>query len=886
VTTSEHDDFGQLTLDRSPTRGDLRYEYDGRSAMTKRQRSSYNSTANSEATTYSRDGLARETQRSYGSSAWNFKYDGIGQPSGSCPNVSASNQLGHLSSYGANALTLKVLCYHPNGQLYAAFQNYTTTWDNNTNTEGTTMIYDLNGNVQEKIVFDRPATRAYARSIQYVYDSSLMDRVSYVEHKLTSSTSWTLITSNTSLPQYFAMGGIKQITYANGITESNTRDLAGRLATRKTSDGTTNFTYLQLAYDANGNITTYDDSAGLRHLKTYAQTDHLNRLRCLSRNSISSCTNTGSAPWENSYNESFSYDASGNRTDRRYGQFTTADEDTYTYVSGTDIISKVTSGGTDENQSHTFRGEISAVNQPVNIAYNWGVEDQAYQTNDNFLGNVGHYYSPFNDRYEKIAVCNHYVSLYTMTPSGPGGTSSELSTMDLPYGCSSNTPRQYRTYVYLEGRPLAAIHSHQHNSFNQGDDGTYWIHTDQLGSPILVTQSDRTERWRWENDPFGRADPVEYTVSPSTLSPADTSNDGGASYNTCCCDDAGANCGSASASCSSAGCAGGTSQAIVWSKTYTVTGANNIRLHFSAFDVHAGSSRTAADYVQLQAGSTVIGNYTGTLGAFWTPWAGVGNNAMTASLVSDNSTQTNAGFTIDKLEYTSASNGQFVMWLRMPGQIWDDDVQTTSNFQRWYRREDGRYLSPDSIGLEGGEPGYSAYANSNPLTAADPRGECYGPGHRPAPCHAMGQGGPIPIRAGFSGIGPIGPGTPIIPGTMSIDTLKAPQLGPAPPGCYQTYATGAFGTCEAVLPTLSGGPAPVAICEAWLDLSNGNTIPADATVTGFTPPGRTSLGAPECFVACMICSATCAAEGGTLVFTGGWKSGWKLECEIAQVASP
>jgi RHS repeat-associated protein len=154
-----------------------------------------------------------------------------------------------------------------------------------------------------------------------------------------------------------------------------------------------------------------------------------------------------------------------------------------------------------------------------------------------------------------------------------------------------------------------------------------------------------------------------------------------------------------------------------------VTGANNIRLHFSAFDVHAGSSRTAADYVQLQGGSTVVGNYTGAMGAFWAPWAGVGNNALTASLVSDNSTQTNAGFTIDKLEYTSSTNGQFVMYLRMPGQIWDDDVQTIYNNYRWYRREDGRYLSPDPTGLAGGEAGFSAFVNSNPLTRSDPKGQ-------------------------------------------------------------------------------------------------------------------------------------------------------------------
>ena len=46
----------------------------------------------------------------------------------------------------------------------------------------------------------------------------------------------------------------------------------------------------------------------------------------------------------------------------------------------------------------------------------------------------------------------------------------------------------------------------------------------------------------------------------------------------------------------------------------------------------------------------------------------------------------------------------------------------TSNYQRWYRPNDGRYLSPDPIGLAGGEAGYSAYAGDNPLVRSDRSG--------------------------------------------------------------------------------------------------------------------------------------------------------------------
>ena len=52
----------------------------------------------------------------------------------------------------------------------------------------------------------------------------------------------------------------------------------------------------------------------------------------------------------------------------------------------------------------------------------------------------------------------------------------------------------------------------------------------------------------------------------------------------------------------------------------------------------------------------------------------------------------------------------------------------TSNYQRWYRPSDGRYLSPDPIGLAGGEAGYFGYAGSNPGRLSDPHGLL-----RPAP---------------------------------------------------------------------------------------------------------------------------------------------------------
>ena len=200
----------------------------------------------------------------------------------------------------------------------------------------------------------------------------------------------------------------------------------------------------------------------------------------------------------------------------------------------------------------------------------------------------------------------------------------------------------------------------------------------------------------------------------------------GSEYNTCCCKPScGTGCNTCETSCSAGGCASGASQDVIWSKTYTVSGANNIRLHFERFDVAGGTSRTGKDYVNLKReNDSVIAQLTGYVGANWTGWAGEGQDSMKVEFVADNVQDSTRGFVIDKLEYTTDTNGRFVLDLRMPGQVWDADAYASSNFRRWYRSEDGRYLSPDPIGLSGGEAGYFGYVGGNPIGATDPSGEC------------------------------------------------------------------------------------------------------------------------------------------------------------------
>jgi RHS repeat-associated protein len=79
-------------------------------------------------------------------------------------------------------------------------------------------------------------------------------------------------------------------------------------------------------------------------------------------------------------------------------------------------------------------------------------------------------------------------------------------------------------------------------------------------------------------------------------------------------------------------------------------------------------------------------------------------------------------FGLTQAQENPSNLGAFEFNLRFPGQYWDRESNLHYNDHRDYDPQRGRYIQSDPIGLAGGINTYG-YAEGNPLSLVDPRGE-------------------------------------------------------------------------------------------------------------------------------------------------------------------
>lgn len=176
-----------------------------------------------------------------------------------------------------------------------------------------------------------------------------------------------------------------------------------------------------------------------------------------------------------STSQSFGYDANGNRTSKTVG----AGNWTYAYPATSNRLSGITSGGT-VNYVHDANGSITSD----------GINTFGYDTRGRLvsaltaLGSATYQVNALGQRYAKTLQGTTTVFLY----DSAGRLIAE----------TSDAGATYTEYVWLADTPVAVIKP------GTPTPSRYYIHSDHLDTPRVITDANQAIRWRWDNDdPFG-----------------------------------------------------------------------------------------------------------------------------------------------------------------------------------------------------------------------------------------------------------------------------------------------------------------------------------------------------------------------------------------------
>jgi RHS repeat-associated protein len=319
---------------------------------------------------------------------------------------------------------------------------------------------------------------------------------------------------------YSPVGQISYMAYANGTTTANTFSAdqgyrltqsisRGKYSTSLTGAFTSNIQNLAYSYDADGNITSIQDTSSVPTAKTVTYTyDELNRLLTAST--------TGHAA--GNYSESFSYDEVGNLTYRSDVGAMTYDgtglggtnPHAVTNVGGTaysyDANGNLTSDGT---HSYTWdkRNRLSS-SGPETFYYD--VSGQRYKTADNSSGTAvyNYYISP----YEEIrnGVTTYYILAGKQrVASAQGGTYSYIIPDHLGSTALTTNSSGYVTQIY-DYYPYG---SELTNTQLTTTDAAYSFTDKELDDTLGLYYFEA----RWYNPTIGRfvsQDPMQLTFDP------------------------------------------------------------------------------------------------------------------------------------------------------------------------------------------------------------------------------------------------------------------------------------------------------------------------------------------------------------------------------------
>jgi RHS repeat-associated protein len=302
---------------------------------------------------------------------------------------------------------------------------------------------------------------------------------------------------------YLPFGGVKDLTYGNGLNLNREFDRDYRISNIEVADALD----LIYQYDSNNNIVAIDDALSEMQSADYAY-DSLNRLMAEAKN-------------ENEI--TYEYDVVGNRIQRSFQSLLAANDpavigatdpvstdplvdnasiNTYVYADNSNRLKTIDG----ENVVHDAVGNINTLPQLISqqtsgesitnpaLSFTYDAVNRLSTLNKNGALQASYFYNAQGQRVLKqihvsgeSSDADYIVYHYNLGGQITGETHYKSSIVI-----------QQKTYVWLGNMPLAMVDKAAGDELN-----VIYIHSDHLNTPRSASNEDKAVVWRWQSDAFG-----------------------------------------------------------------------------------------------------------------------------------------------------------------------------------------------------------------------------------------------------------------------------------------------------------------------------------------------------------------------------------------------
>jgi len=265
-------------------------------------------------------------------------------------------------------------------------------------------------------------------------------------------------------------GPVRLATFGNAVQDTTALDQDYRVTSLQVAATSGNLTNRTNTFDAANNLKTVTDTISAANNQTLGY-DVLNRIN----SAVSGTGGYGSLGW--------TYDKVGNLLTSTVGSSTT----TYGYTPSTNVLASITNGGT-TTVSTNANGNITSIppaNGSTAATFGYNVANRLNSVTGTSPAISGIVYDGFGQRYSKQ----------------DSGSSPVTYIYDL-FGnlIEENNGGMVTDYIYVNGTPVG-VYAPGSNPPTTGQ--LYYVHSDQQGTPQIVTDSSQTVQWSTAYQPYG-----------------------------------------------------------------------------------------------------------------------------------------------------------------------------------------------------------------------------------------------------------------------------------------------------------------------------------------------------------------------------------------------